>query len=120
MATFLTPRQVAERWACSTRTVERLCHSGELPAMRLGLHRWRIGLAAVEAYELAHTSGTTESAPSIEARKAEPIRPVFGALEETGRPLGERWWEDDDAASSAVGRGRSTGTKKTAPVGGLR
>lgn len=70
MAIYLTPREVAERWSCSARHVRRLCQSGELRAMRLGLDAWRISVAAVEAYELARTSGS-DAAPSTEGRKQE-------------------------------------------------
>lgn len=66
MALYLTPREVAARWACSARHVRRLCASGDLLAMRLGLESWRIGLAAVEAYEAAHSASasTVEPAPA--------------------------------------------------------
>lgn len=113
MALYLTARQVAERWGCSTRQVQRLCHSGALRAMRLGLESWRIRLADVETYELAKANRPAEGPSS--ARPDEPIRPVFGAVGEGARrPLGERWWEREtnDAASSAAGRGRATGKEK--------
>lgn len=112
MALYLTARQVADRWGCSMRQVQRLCTSGELRAMRLGSD-WRITTAAVEAYEAAHANGSEPSA-SIEAREPEPIRTVFGALEEGGMPLAlpERWWEGDSLASPAAGRGRSTGRSR--------
>jgi excisionase family DNA binding protein len=115
---FLTPRQVAERWGCSPRHVRRLCRSGELRAMRLGQDAWRISMEAVETFEQARTSGAASST-SDEGRKAEVVRPVFGVLVESGADLvlPERWWESQPttgAASSAAGRGRSTGKKKTA------
>lgn len=76
MAAYLTPRQVAERWSCSARHVRRLCASGELTAMRLGLDAWRIGVSAVEAYELAHTSGAVEAPPATtSAPKPKEVRP---------------------------------------------
>lgn len=73
--------------------------------MRLGTKGWRVSLAALEAYERAQTTGS-DAAPSHEAPKREPIRPVFGALEETGvrLPLPERWWE---------GAAASPGTRAT-------
>lgn len=72
MALYLTPREVAAMWGCSARHVRRLCASGQLTAMRLGLDAWRIGVSAVEAYELAHTSGSVSSA-SAEAEETEPL-----------------------------------------------
>lgn len=107
MAAYLTPREVAERWGCSARHVRRLCASGELRAMRLGLESWRISLEAVEAYELTRTSGQamTPTEPT-----AEPIRPVFGVLAEATGPLvlPERWWEGETASP------RTRKTKKAA------
>ena len=105
--TFLTPRQVAERWGCSPRHVRRLCASGELRAMRLGIDAWRISLEAVEAYEAAQTSGPVPST-SHERPTPEPIataaegvvlpadyEPVFPALwgmapEEAAQPAARR------------------------------
>lgn len=72
-AMYLTPRELAERWSCSARHVRRLCGSGALPAMRLGIESWRISLAAVEAYEAARTGGAVSSTPN-EGRKAEAPR----------------------------------------------
>lgn len=109
MPAYLKPSEVAERWGVSERQVERLCAAGRLRAMKLG--GWRIRTADVEAYELAQANRPA----STESPKTEPIRPVFGVLEEGARrPLGERWWEQEtnDAASSAAGRGRSTGKEK--------
>lgn len=93
---FMTPREAAERWGCTAGFVRKLCRSGELPAMRLGLEAWRISLAAVEAYERRHTSEATEAAapsPNQEIRSVGEIlttslgfelpadyRPVFPAL----------------------------------------
>lgn len=104
MALYLTPRQVAERWSCSARHVRDLIAAGQLRAMRLGLGAWRIAVVDVEAYELARTNGS-DSSPSHEVRKAEPIRPVFGVLEETGDelPLPERWLETDERPTARRG-----------------
>lgn len=87
MATFLTAQQVAERWGCSERTVQRLAQTGELPAMRLG-SSWRVCLAALEAYEALHANtpapAASGSAPSNEVAKREvlgaPKNPVFPHL----------------------------------------
>src|SRR5688572_25734705 len=77
MATFLTSRQVAERWECSPRQVQRLCASGGLRAMQLGVQSWRIALADVEAYERAHTTAATDvaKAPAPAPASREEVRP---------------------------------------------
>lgn len=95
MAIYLTPREVADRWRCSARQVRRLCASGELVAMRLGLESWRIAVAAVEAYERANTrAGHADEAPKPEAPRRKEVavagldgfelppdyEPVFGHL----------------------------------------
>lgn len=71
MSQFLTPAQLAERWACSPRHVRRLCQRGDLRAMRLGLDAWRISVEAVEAYERGHTTGGAGSETSNEGQKEE-------------------------------------------------
>ena len=73
MALFLTPRQVSERWGCSPRQVRRLCASGDLRAMRLGLEAWRIALADVETYERSRTAIET---PKPEASRKEGTHPI--------------------------------------------
>jgi excisionase family DNA binding protein len=117
VAAYLTTAQVAERWACDRSTVTARARSGELVGMRLGTD-WRFSHAAVEAYERAHTTSAEPAYPAPAKLAAEPIRPVFGVLEETGAPLPlpERWWEQPTqrAASSAAGRGRASKTKKAA------
>lgn len=75
MPTYLTPRQVSERWNCSARHVRRLCASGELRAMRLGLEAWRIAVADVETFEQRKTSGSDPDASS-EARQQEARQEV--------------------------------------------
>jgi excisionase family DNA binding protein len=109
VAVYMTPREVAARWGCSARHVRRLCASGELRAMRLGLESWRISLEAVTEYELAHTSGPAITPTAL---APEPIRPVFGVLAEAGGDLvlPERWWEGETASP------RTRTTKKAAPV----
>lgn len=76
MSLFLTPRQVAERWGCSRRQVQRLCASGELRAMRLGLDAWRIAVADVEAYEQRQTTASTEASNPEPTTREEGRRPV--------------------------------------------
>lgn len=72
MAAFLTARQVGERWGCSPKTVKRLAERGELAAMKLGAD-WRIGTAAVEAYEQRHTTSaeSVQAAPTAGVQKQE-------------------------------------------------
>lgn len=74
-ASFLTPREVAERWGCSARHIRRLCGSGELRAMRLGLESWRISMDAVSEYEQRHTSEPAAPAPTA-APKTQEVRPT--------------------------------------------
>jgi excisionase family DNA binding protein len=77
--TYLTPRQVADRWACSPRHVRRLCAAGELRAMRLGLDAWRISIESVEAFEQARTSTTPAAAtetPKQEASRSREVQPA--------------------------------------------
>lgn len=73
MAAFMTPRDVAQLWACSTRHVRRLCQTGELRAMRSG-DLWRIAVADVEAYERRHTaSAEPEQQPA--PKQTKEVRP---------------------------------------------
>lgn len=62
--TYFTVKQVAERWACSTAHVTRLCRRGELRAMRVGVRGWRISAEAVEAYR-AKQMNAPETAPEL-------------------------------------------------------
>jgi excisionase family DNA binding protein len=62
VATFLTPREVGERWHCSPRHVRRLAERHQLPGLRVG-GAWRFSLDSVEAYEAGHTTAC-ESAPT--------------------------------------------------------
>lgn len=70
---YMTPREVAQRWGCSASHVRRLCASERLPAMRLGLDKWRIAVSAVEAYERGQTatSAHADEAPKPEAPRRE-------------------------------------------------
>ena len=105
MAPLLTPSDVAARFGCSVRTVNRMAQTRVLPALKRGRH-WRFSLDAVAAYEAANTTVSTAPAP---IRSAAP-QPVPTALPEGGRVLGERWWESrqNNAASPAAARGRAT------------
>lgn len=68
---FMTPRQVAERWSCSTRHVRRLCEAEQLTAMRIGLTNWRIAVSAVEAYEDGHTTTVEPEQPASDSAPRE-------------------------------------------------
>jgi excisionase family DNA binding protein len=51
---FWTPKQIAERWLVSSRTVRRLIEAGELRACRMG-KQIRIRHADLLAYEHGQT-----------------------------------------------------------------
>lgn len=72
----MTPREVADRWGCSARQIQRLCQSGELRAMQLGFRKWRIAVAEVERYEQRNTPSAETVKPSETQR---PMREVLGA-----------------------------------------
>lgn len=76
-ALYLTPAEVAERWAMSARHVRRLCRTGALAAMQSGSD-WRVPIAAVESYEAAHTNGTPIQAPAITHEEVRPAAVVDG------------------------------------------
>lgn len=129
MALYLTAGEVAVRWGCSTSTVQRMCADGRLAAMRLGLNKWRIALAVVEAYERAHTAAGEASADQAPVTVCRPSRradsPPPPAVDLDGEyvPIvrGPVPWRDsviDDAATTpAAGRGRTARTKKAALSG---
>jgi excisionase family DNA binding protein len=50
-----TVDEIAARWRVSRMTVYRLCHSGDLPALRIG-RTFRITNTDLHAYEKAHRS----------------------------------------------------------------
>ncbi len=64
--TYLTVRDVADRFQCSARTVERMIERGELQAFRLGPKLIRIPPTAIEAFE-ARVCPTDSTAPSSTA-----------------------------------------------------
>lgn len=51
MTKLLTIHDVAERWSCSARTVQKKIATGELPAVHLGPKLVRIRPEDVEAFE---------------------------------------------------------------------
>ena len=59
--TVLRPVAVAERWDVTTAHITNLVRCGKLPAMRIG-RSLRIRLSDVEAFEKAHTVGSSASA----------------------------------------------------------
>lgn len=67
-AVLYTPRDVAERWQVSVRTVQVMIERGELPALRLGPKLIRIHPNTVEALEaaLCPTTGLNDQ-PSTDA-----------------------------------------------------
>lgn len=53
-----TPRQLADRWLVSYRTILRMIHGGQLPAFRVGTE-WRITAEALREHESSqHTPQT--------------------------------------------------------------
>ena len=131
MASFITARQLSERWGCSPQHVRRLCAAGSLRAMRLGLDAsrdaWRISEEAIAEYELAHTSHPAVKQPDRAPSRLSPPGPtgtaaILGPLPDGYEPRFPEAWglpsRTTGAVSSAAGRGRSTGKKKTAPVRG--
>lgn len=62
--TYMTPREVAEHFKVSTRTVERLIERGELSCIRLGPKLTRIRPADLEAYEASLCLTTASNDPS--------------------------------------------------------
>lgn len=117
---YLTTAQLAERWACAPSYVRKLARRGVLAGMRLGVD-WRFSLAAVEAYERARTTEpaeietmpvTTPTAPDLVT-----LAPGDFELPAGYEPRFPHLWgmTREDAASSAAGRGRTAGRKKTAP-----
>lgn len=108
MAAYLTARQVAERWACSPKTVIRLAERGQIAGVRVG-DLWRFGVAAVEAYELAHTTSaeTVQAAPTSAPRTQE-VRPptiVDGfALPADYEPVFKDLWPFHETKKAALPR----------------
>jgi len=51
---YLTTTTLAERWSCDPSTIRRIALSGQIERFKLGTE-WRFSMAAVEAYEQAHT-----------------------------------------------------------------
>lgn len=76
-ALYLTPAEVAERWRRSVRHVNRMAQQGRIPAVRIE-GGWRFSVAAVEAYEAAHTNGTPIQAPAITHEEVRPAAVVDG------------------------------------------
>lgn len=70
-ASYLTPQQLAERWSCDETTVQKLCRTGELRAMRLG-RAWRIAVAEVERFEDDATERACDEAMAAHAA-TEPV-----------------------------------------------
>lgn len=119
MSLFLTPREVAERWHCTARHVRRLCASGDLPGMRIGLDAWRIAKSAVEAYEAGHTTSAEPAQPTPVPSPSVPAPSIaIGGLPDDYEPVFPELWgmepRTTPAAPSAAGRGRSATNKKAA------
>jgi len=95
----MTPRQVADRWICSTGHVRRLCRRGDLSAMRLGSD-WRISETAVEAYEDRNT--TVQSQPTAAPKEVPIVNAVAGvALPADYEPVFRHLWGLNEKSASA-------------------
>lgn len=91
--TYMTPREVAEHFKVSTRTVERLIERGVLSCVRLGPKLTRIRPADLEAYEASLCLTTASNDPSSTASNPGPgtsAGPKDGAsFEEVATMLGD-------------------------------
>lgn len=115
-ALYLTPKQLAERWACDPSYVRRLCRSGALRALRLGSD-WRISPDVAEAYERGHTSETAETEAEASAPTVQPAAARLVPAIELDGPYdavfaGPVPWRRDVIAAPAAGRTRSAGKEK--------
>lgn len=54
---IFTPKELAERWQCRTKTVRELIVSGALRAFHLGPNTLRVSMDAVEEYEKHLSAG---------------------------------------------------------------
>ncbi len=129
MQPLMTPAQVAELLAVSSRTVRRLAESGELPGLRIG-SQWRFREQTVRAWVAdreaaadwerdSATSSRTEvtSAPAADTVARRPVSlPVGGGLPRDYAPVFPALWGEtaSNAALPAAGRARSTRTQKRA------
>ena len=128
MTPLLTPAQVAELLAVSSRTVRRLAESGELPGLRIG-GQWRFRESVLKAWVVdreaaadwerdSATSSRTEatSAPAADTVARRPVSLPVGGLPRDYAPVFPALWSETAsiAASPAAGRARSTRTQKRA------
>ena len=71
--TFLTIREVSQRWSVSVDLIYDMIRSGTLKALKIGGTTWRIPLSSVEEYEQTNTTGYNSSGgkkrPSGKPRK---------------------------------------------------
>lgn len=70
MTRVLTPEQVADHLAVSTKTVLRLCRSGELGFKVMG--RWRIDQGELDAFKARHRGTPPAPEKPARARRARP------------------------------------------------
>jgi len=61
--TTLRPSEVAKKWGCKVQTILKLIHAGELDALNVaidleGFPRWKVPVAAVEAFEKSRMNRT--------------------------------------------------------------
>lgn len=118
MALYMTPREVAERWNCSTRHVQRLCAGGDLRALRLGLEKWRIAVADVEAYELAQTNGATVAPATAVANPPRRLPSCDAGAEYEPIVKGRVPWRTEVIGEARPASQRAAEKKKTGSVSG--
>jgi excisionase family DNA binding protein len=91
----LTPDQIAARWRCSRRTVERLVEAGRLRAFDIGAGkrpRWRVTLDDLERFE--NERANTPAPKPRRVKRANDIPNYFA--EATTTMNGERKLALDD------------------------
>lgn len=119
MSPLMTASEVAAHLRCSTRTVNRMAQTRQLPALKRGKH-WRFSPDAIAAYEAANTTEQAMAPRKIGYREpavAVIVSPSYQPGEMDGE-LPPRWWESEQnvAASPAAGRGRTSDTKRRTSV----
>jgi hypothetical protein len=61
---FLTKRELAQRWRCSERTIDRLLETEGLPVIQLSKRRIVFSAASAQRWLEGRVSGATEPSPS--------------------------------------------------------
>ncbi|WP_058038981.1 MULTISPECIES: helix-turn-helix domain-containing protein [Rhodococcus] len=59
-ATFMTVRELADRWVVSERRIRELAAAGDVPAMKLG-KLWRFPVARIQMFEKANSGSAVRA-----------------------------------------------------------